>query len=172
MPYHYAPVFLILSITEWCNTKILKKTGSLGGSLAALFRGENVYYLKKLLLEQGFNAFGVGTVKTYISGFTIETCHVTCYTMIRNIKHRGLRKLYQRGDRSGLRSDIADKAELYLSILDAAENMDEMNITGFGFHALKGNMRGLFSVSVSRNHRIVFGFEDGEVFDVDLVDYH
>jgi len=36
--------------------------------------------------------------------------------MIENFKHRGLKKLYDKGDRSGLRTDIADKAELYLSI--------------------------------------------------------
>ena len=92
--------------------------------------------------------------------------------MIRNIKHRGLRRLYQRGDKSGLRPDIAEKAELYLSILDTAERVEELDVTGFSFHALRGNMRGLFSVSVSRNHRIVFGFQDGEAFNVDLVDYH
>jgi proteic killer suppression protein len=92
--------------------------------------------------------------------------------MIRNIKHGGLRRLYQKHDRSGLRPDIADKAELYLSALDTAENVGELDITGFGFHALRGNLRGLYSVSVSRNHRIIFGFENGEAFDVDLVDYH
>ena len=92
--------------------------------------------------------------------------------MIRNFKHRGLKKLYQKGDRSGLRPDIASKAELYLTILETAETVEELDIIGFNFHPLKGEMRGLFSVYVSRNHRIVFGFDAGEAFDVDLVDYH
>ena len=43
--------------------------------------------------------------------------------MIENFKHRGLKKLYEKGDRSGLRTDIADKAELYLSILDTAHTV-------------------------------------------------
>jgi addiction module HigA family antidote len=92
--------------------------------------------------------------------------------MIRNFKHRGLKRLYGRGDRSGLRPDIAGKAELYLSILDTAMSVEELDVTGFGFHPLRGDKRGLYSVYVSRNHRIIFGFEDGEAFDVDLVDYH
>jgi toxin HigB-1 len=92
--------------------------------------------------------------------------------MIRNFKHRGLRRLYARGDRSGLRPDIAGKAELYLSILDTAVGVEELDVTGFGFHPLRGDKRGLYSVYVSRNHRMIFGFEDGEAFDVDLVDYH
>ena len=83
-----------------------------------------------------------------------------------------MKRLYGRGDRSGLRPDIADKAELYLSILDTAGSVEELDVTGFGFHALKGGRRGYYSVYVSRNHRIVFGFEDGEAFDVDLIDYH
>lgn len=92
--------------------------------------------------------------------------------MIENFKHRGLKKLYEKGDRSGLRTDIADKAELYLSILDTAQTVQELEITGFGFHRLTGNLRGFYSVFVSRNHRIIFRFEDGSAFDVDLVDYH
>lgn len=92
--------------------------------------------------------------------------------MIENFKHRGLKKLYEKGDKSGLRSDIADKAELYLSILDTAETVKELDILGFGFHRLTGNLKGFYSVVVSRNHRIIFRFEDGSAFDVDLIDYH
>ncbi len=92
--------------------------------------------------------------------------------MIENFKHRGLKKLYDKGDRSSLRTDIADKAELYLSILDTAETVQELDVTGLGFHRLTGNLKGFYSVVVSRNHRIIFRFKDGSAFDVDLVDYH
>ena len=106
----------------------------------------------------------------------LHDCNMSCFVlrlyMIRNIKHKGLKRLYEKGDKSKLRADIAAKAELYLSILDTAERIEELDILGFGLHALKGNMSGLYSVYVSRNHRIVFGFEEGEAFDVDLMDYH
>ena len=92
--------------------------------------------------------------------------------MIEKIKHRGLKKLYEHGDRSGLRTDIAEKAELYLSVLDTAQTVQELDITGFRLHRLTGDRKGWFSVSVSRNHRMIFRFEDGTAFDVDLVDYH
>ncbi|MBT3184523.1 MAG: plasmid maintenance system killer protein [Nitrospina sp.] len=92
--------------------------------------------------------------------------------MIENFRHRGLKRLYEKGDKSRLRPDIADKAELYLSVLDSAEKLEELDITGFNFHRLTGDMRGFYSVFVSRNHRIVFRFEDGRAFDIDLVDYH
>ena len=92
--------------------------------------------------------------------------------MIENFRHRGLKRLYEKGDRSLLRADIANKAELYLSVLDTAEKLEELDITGFSFHPLSGNLKGFYSVFVSRNHRIIFRFEDGNAFDVDLVDYH
>ncbi|MFQ5757094.1 MAG: type II toxin-antitoxin system RelE/ParE family toxin [Acidiferrobacterales bacterium] len=94
------------------------------------------------------------------------------FFVIRNFKHKGLKRLYQKGDRSGLRTDIADKAELYLSVLDTAERKDELSVTGFSLHPLTGNLRGYLSVYVSRNHRIIFRFEDGMALDIDLVDYH
>ena len=30
----------------------------------------------------------------------------------------------------------------------------------------------MWSVTISGNWRIIFGFEDGDAFDVDLMDYH
>lgn len=43
---------------------------------------------------------------------------------------------------------------------------------GFRLHQLKGDRQGQWSMSVSGNWRIVFRFVDGEVVDIDLLDYH
>ena len=47
-----------------------------------------------------------------------------------------------------------------------------MDYPGFRLHPLSGNLRGLWSVRVSGNWRVVFRFEEGEAVDVDLIDYH
>ncbi|MGH8602978.1 MAG: type II toxin-antitoxin system RelE/ParE family toxin [Gammaproteobacteria bacterium] len=47
-----------------------------------------------------------------------------------------------------------------------------MGLPGFRLHPLKGDLKGLWSVSVSGNWRIIFRFEEGHAYDVDLVDYH
>lgn len=39
-------------------------------------------------------------------------------------------------------------------------------------HPLRGDRFGYWAMRVSGNWRIVFRFEDGDVWDVDLVDYH
>ena len=47
-----------------------------------------------------------------------------------------------------------------------------MNLPGFRLHALSGQLRGHYAVSVSGNWRVTFRFYDGDVYDVDYVDYH
>jgi proteic killer suppression protein len=92
--------------------------------------------------------------------------------MVVGIKHKGLRLLYEKGDRSKIRPDLADKAQRLLTLLDQAEQPTDVDLPGFGLHALKGDLKGFWSVTVSRNHRIVFRFSETGAFDVDLVDYH
>ncbi len=92
--------------------------------------------------------------------------------MIRNFKHRGLQRLYDRGDRSKIRPDLVAKLERVLARLDAAAEPKDMDAPGFGLHALSGDRKGFWSVFVSRNWRVIFRFEGGDACDVDFVDYH
>lgn len=92
--------------------------------------------------------------------------------MIRNFRHKGLQRLYEKADRKGLSPDMAPKIERIMARLDIAATPDMMNLPGFKLHALKGVYKGFWSVSVTGNWRIVFRFEGSHVFDVDLVDYH
>ena len=47
-----------------------------------------------------------------------------------------------------------------------------MDLPGLRLHQLKGNRAGYWSVTVSRNWRIIYRFESEDVYDVDLIDYH
>jgi len=46
-----------------------------------------------------------------------------------------------------------------------------MRLTSFHLHPLRGDLKGLWSVTVKANRRIVFRFSHGDA-DVELVDYH
>jgi toxin HigB-1 len=92
--------------------------------------------------------------------------------MIRSFRHRGLKRLYERGDKSQIRPDMIAKVENVLALLDRAANPDDMNLPALRLHQLRGDMRGLWSVTISANWRIVWRFEGANVTDVDLVDYH
>jgi proteic killer suppression protein len=92
--------------------------------------------------------------------------------MIRRFRHRGLRRFYTHDDRRGLNSEQAAKLARILAFLNRAAHPEDMNLPGFKLHALKGNLTGYWSVTVRANWRIIFRFEDGDVIDVDLIDYH
>ncbi len=92
--------------------------------------------------------------------------------MIKNFKHKGLKRLYLKGDKSQVRPDQLKRIEDILARLDVAENAEEMNLPGYGLHPLKGEFKGFWSVTVSRNWRIIFRFEAGVAKDLDLIDYH
>ena len=67
---------------------------------------------------------------------------------------------------------MLEKIESILSNLDVSDIPEKMNLPGFRLHALKGDMRGFWAVTVRANWRIVWRFEGADAVDVDLIDYH
>ncbi len=92
--------------------------------------------------------------------------------MIRSFKHRGLKRFYERGDRSGIRPDLLETVERVLMVLDNATTPQALNLPRYRLHQLKGDLKGLWSVTVRANWRIIFRFEGTDAFDVVLIDYH
>ncbi len=92
--------------------------------------------------------------------------------MIRSIRHRGLRRLYEDDDPRGVISQHAEKLRDILARLDAAAAVADMDVPGFRLHPLKGELQGLWTVTVRANRRVVFRFAEGDAFDVDYIDYH
>jgi proteic killer suppression protein len=92
--------------------------------------------------------------------------------MIRSFQHRGLKRLYERDDRSGIRPDLLDTVERILTVLDSATTPQALDIPGYRLHSLKGDLKGFWSVTVRANWRIIFRFQGEDAFDVELIDYH
>jgi len=92
--------------------------------------------------------------------------------MIEHFKDRRLKRLYERGDRSKIPADLVDKVARILARLDQALVIEDMDLPGYRLHALKGDLKGLWSVSLSGNWRIIFRFESGNARDVEMMDYH
>jgi proteic killer suppression protein len=61
---------------------------------------------------------------------------------------------------------------MQLLALDTAQEIEDMDIPGFKLHALKGKLKGRWSISVSGNWRITFEFREGNAFVLDYEDYH
>ena len=92
--------------------------------------------------------------------------------MIVGFRNKGLKLLFEKGDRRRVSPDLAFKVERILARLEEASEVGNMDLPGFRLHRLKGDLAGFWSVTVSGNWRIVFRFEGGDSSDVDLVDYH
>jgi proteic killer suppression protein len=92
--------------------------------------------------------------------------------VIGTVKHKGLRRLYEKNDRSGSRPDLVDKVHTILSALEAANGPEDMSLPLFRFHRLTGDRRGTYLVTVKANWRLTFRFHEGAAQDVNLEDYH
>jgi proteic killer suppression protein len=59
-----------------------------------------------------------------------------------------------------------------LAALDAAASAAELNHPGYKLHALKGELKGHWSIWVNGNWRVTFRFVGADVELVDYQDYH
>ena len=92
--------------------------------------------------------------------------------MIKSFKHKGLERFFYTGDCRRINPQHAAKIARLLDRLDSAVNPQDMNLPGYRLHELSGSMRGTWSVWVSGNWRVIFGFDGTDAIDVDYVDYH
>ncbi len=92
--------------------------------------------------------------------------------MIRSIRHKGLKRLYEDDDRRGIIGQHAERLRDILARLDASAVITDMDLPGFRLHPLKGELKGFWAVTVRANWRVLFRFVEGDALDVDYVDYH
>jgi proteic killer suppression protein len=93
--------------------------------------------------------------------------------MIESIAHKGLRLLWEKNDSSKLPPEQIDKIRRILSTLNTAKTLEPLRmIPGYKLHPLAGDLKGFWAVWVTGNYRICFRFEDGNVFDINYIDYH
>jgi proteic killer suppression protein len=92
--------------------------------------------------------------------------------VIVGFQHKGLKRLFEKDDASGVRPDLRDKLRTILGQLEQAVTIEDMQLSAFHLHALKGDRKGFWSVTVRANWRIIFRFHEGNADDVELIDYH
>ena len=95
--------------------------------------------------------------------------------IVRSIRHRGLRLLYEDDSPRLLKQDLAERVRGILAALAMAETMDGFireAPPGWRVHRLSGDRGSEWSVSVSGNWRITFEERDGAIERLNLEDYH
>ena len=92
--------------------------------------------------------------------------------MIKDFKHKGLEKFFVTNSTRGIQSKHGSKLRIQLAMLNAATEVDDMNKPGWNLLQVKGQKAGTWSIKVSGNWRMTFGFREGDAYIVNYEDYH
>jgi proteic killer suppression protein len=99
---------------------------------------------------------------------------------IRDFVHKGLKRLYEEDSAKGVPPESADKLRKMLAFLDGMDSPEELRaLPTWKAHALTGDRKGTWSLSVTANLRLTFRIDSAgrranehEIREVNLEDYH
>ena len=92
--------------------------------------------------------------------------------MIKSFRHKGLQRFFETGSKAGIQAAHAQRLRLQLFALDQAVRPEDLSAPAWRLHPLRGDLKGLWAVTVHGNWRIVFTFEGADAVLVDYLDYH
>ena len=81
--------------------------------------------------------------------------------------------MWRSGKSRGFPADLQRRAFKKLAILNAVVTLDNLKVPpGNQLEALRGRRTGQLSIRVNDQYRVCFVWQDGNAFDVEVVDYH
>jgi toxin HigB-1 len=93
--------------------------------------------------------------------------------MIRDFKDKETQKVFERKRSRKLPSDIQQVALRKLRMLNRAETLQDLRVPPANrLERLVGDREGQYSIRINDQWRICFLWQDGDVLDVEIVDYH
>ena len=90
--------------------------------------------------------------------------------MIKSFKDKTLQNLFK--DDMPATTKREQKINNRLESISVASKIEDIRISGYGLHELKGERKGTWAIKISGNWRITFRFKDGDAYDVNFEDYH
>ena len=93
--------------------------------------------------------------------------------MIRSFRDRETEKVFERERSRRLPPDVQRRAHRKLLLLDAAETVEDLRVPpGNRLESLSGDRSGQRTIRINDQWRICFRWERGDVYDVEIADYH
>lgn len=93
--------------------------------------------------------------------------------MIETFRSEETRQIWVGRRSRKLPADIQSRALSKLSMIDAAETLEDLKLPPSNrLHELAGDRAGQHSVSINMKWRICFRWKNGNAYDVEIVDYH
>jgi toxin HigB-1 len=93
--------------------------------------------------------------------------------MIKGFAEKETEKLWNRVRSKAVPSNLQRKALRKLTQLNNAEHLNDLRVPpGNRLEKLSGERAGQYSIRINDQYRVCFVWEDGDAYDVEVVDYH
>jgi toxin HigB-1 len=90
-----------------------------------------------------------------------------------SFRHKGVERFFRQADARGISPQYSEKLRAMLTAIEEVEKLSDMErYSGWRLHPLKGNRKGSWSLTLTRNHRLTFKLRGGAIEDMDIEDYH
>lgn len=93
--------------------------------------------------------------------------------MIKTFADKETQQVFITGKSKRLPPDLIQRAIRRLEYIHWATSIDDLRVPPSNrLHPLKDNREGQYSISINKQWRICFKFDNGAAFDVEITDYH
>ncbi len=93
--------------------------------------------------------------------------------MIKTFHNKQAEKVFLREEAPKLSRDVYRVALRKLLLLDAAEKLEDLRVPpGNKLEKLAGDRRDQYSIRINDQWRLCFRWEEGDAYEVEIVDYH
>lgn len=91
--------------------------------------------------------------------------------MIETFRNKALKAFWEEGEARKLPVENHARIRRQLLVIDAASKPEDANLPGYKFHGLNADPK-RWSIWVTGNYRITFGWDGANAVEVDIEDYH
>ena len=93
--------------------------------------------------------------------------------MIQSFKQPWLEEFWNNGQHKRIPQDLAKRTLRKLDLLNAVKEIKDLKSPPSNhLHQLHGDREGQWAISVNGPWRLCFRFDNGDVYDVELIQYH
>lgn len=93
--------------------------------------------------------------------------------MVKTFAQTWLEDFWNEGSHKHVPSELSQRLIRKLDMLNSSKELKDLAAPPSNpLHPLRGDRQGQWAISVSGPWRLCFRFEDGEIFDLELVQYH
>jgi proteic killer suppression protein len=104
---------------------------------------------------------------------TFNASRYTVKKMIKSIKDKETERVYNRSLSKKLPSDIQQVALRKLRMLNNAKSINDLRVPPANrLEKLKGDNENLYSIRINDQWRICFNWQNGNAYNVEIIDYH